>query len=111
MTRRQRVWIWLGMVCGGVTMYQGLGFTTGYFGNYSGVIGGGSGTSCARFATNGLASSIDFCYLLDCDNGFFGGIVDPCAGGDTGNLLVDCGGATTTDDATTTTTTTRTTGR
>ncbi len=90
MTRRQRGWIWLAIVCGGATMYQGLGFTTGYLPNYGGLIGGSRGTGCARFATNGLASSIDFCYLLDCQNGFFGGIVDPCAGGTTGNLLVDC---------------------
>ena len=89
MTRRQRGWIWLAMMCGGVTLYQGIGFTTGYLPLFGGVIGGQSGTGCARFASNGLATSVDFCFVFDCQNGFFGGIVDPCAGG-TGSLLVDC---------------------
>lgn len=109
MTRKQRLWVWLAMACGGVTMYQGLGFTTGYLTNYGGAIGGSSGTGCSRFATNGLASSVDFCYLLDCDSGFFGGIVDPCAGGTTGDLLTDCAGQITTTDQTNTTTNNQTT--
>jgi hypothetical protein len=64
------------------------------------VVGGSSGTGCSRFATNGLSSSVDFCYLLDCQNGFFGGVVNPCAGG-TSSLLVDCGNNTTGNNTTT----------
>jgi hypothetical protein len=109
MTRKQRALVWLAMTCGGVTLYQGVGFTTGYIPNYGGIIGGQSGTGCARFASNGLATSVDFCYLLDCQNGFFGGIVDPCAGG-TGSLLVDCSDQLTTTGANGTTTGNTTTG-
>jgi hypothetical protein len=89
MTRKQRALVWLAMACGGITLYQGVGFTTGYLSNYGGIIGGSGGTGCSRFVSNGVASSVDFCYLLDCQNGFLGGVVDPCAGG-TGSLLVDC---------------------
>ncbi len=95
MTRTRRGWIWLAMICGGVTLYQGVGFTTGYLPEFGGLIGGQRGTGCARFTDNGVVSSIDFCYVLDCENGFFGGIIDPCAGG-TGDLLVDCPTVTTT---------------
>lgn len=91
MTRRQRGWIWLATICSGVTLYQGIGTTTGYLPVYGGVIGGQRGNSCGRFASNGLVSSIDFCFLLDCENGFFGGVIDPCGNaGTAGDLLVDC---------------------
>ena len=40
---------------------------------------------------NGALNSIDFCYPLDCQNGFLGGLIKPC--GDSGTaddeLLVD----------------------
>lgn len=101
MTRSRRVWTWLGMALSGATLFQvpnyGVGFTTGYpdygVGTPSGVGNLGSG-GCARFATNGLASSVDFCYLLDCDNGFFGGLVSPCGDPNSSadNYLVDCPG-------------------
>ncbi|GMV96312.1 MAG: hypothetical protein HRF43_08740 [Phycisphaerae bacterium] len=88
MTRLQRGWRWLAMVGCGATLYQ-TAFSSGYF-PYNGVINSGSG-GCARFAANGLATSIDFCYLLDCDNGFFGGLIDPCTGGNAAlALLTDC---------------------
>lgn len=89
MTRRQRGWAWLATLCGGMTLYQITG--TGYLPIYGGVIGGERGLGCGRFASNTLASSIDFCFLLDCENGFFGGIVDPCGTASTADdLLVDC---------------------
>lgn len=112
MTRRQRGWILMATLCSGVTLYQGIGFTTGYLPLYGGLIGGERGNGCARYATNGLSSSIDFCFLLDCQNGFFGGLVDPCAnaGSATDALLMDCtnigaGGANGTDQGATTGTT------
>jgi len=102
MTRRQRAWIWIATLCSGVTLYQGVGFTTEYLPLYGGVIGGDRGLSCSRFATNGLSSSVDFCYLLDCENGFFGGIVQPCgdASAATDDYLVDCTTTATTTDPT-----------
>lgn len=86
MTRMQRGFRWLAIVGCGASLFQ---ITTGFF-PYNGVIGGNS-SGCARFAANGLSTSIDFCYILDCDNGFFGGAIDPCTGDPATSLLVDCG--------------------
>jgi hypothetical protein len=40
-------------------------------------------------------SSVDFCFLFDCQNGAIGGLIDPC-----GNppLFADCGDGTDGDD-------------
>jgi hypothetical protein len=55
-------------------------------------IGGGG---CTTFATTGALNSVDFCAIFDCENGFFGGTVQPCGTQSTGGqpLLVDCPGA------------------
>jgi hypothetical protein len=78
--------------------------------------GGGGYHGCSRFATNALANSVDFSYLLDFQNGFLGGVIDPCNDPSSGPLFLDCenagtGGGTTdtTTDTTTTDTTTNTT--
>lgn len=77
--RRMRIWVWLSMFLTGATVFQVGGFTT-----RNGALAG----SCNNFWINGVTSSVDFCYLLDCQNGFFGGLVQPC---DPRNpLLVDC---------------------
>ncbi|NLX21553.1 MAG: hypothetical protein GXY55_07755 [Phycisphaerae bacterium] len=80
MNRRwTRIWVWLSMFLAGATVFQTGGFTT-----RNGAISGG----CSDFWINGAATSVDFCYLLDCENGFFGGLIQPC---DPNNpLLVDC---------------------
>lgn len=76
--RATRIWIWLAMIAAGGTMFQ---FTTNT-GAYSG--------GCGEFYANGIVGSVDFCYLFDCENGFFGGAIDPC---DPNNpSLVDCPG-------------------
>ena len=69
------------------------------------VLGGGgcliasSGLTCAGFASDVLLSSIDMCFLFDCNNGAIGGLIDFCAdvevtdpedGGDLGNFFTDC---------------------
>jgi hypothetical protein len=67
------------------TLFQfgGIGFTRN-----------GLGGNCQprNFFTNGGLTSVDFCYLLDCQNGFLGGAIKPC--GDSNllgdELLVDC---------------------
>lgn len=96
--RSKRLWTWLAILLGGASLFQTGGFTT-----QNGAI-----SSCSRFWTNGISTSVDFCYLLDCRSGFFGGLVQPCGDPRTtaDDLLVDCSTITTT----TTTTTTGTTG-
>jgi len=96
--RTKRIWVWLAIVLGGATMFQGVGFTSNT-GAYSG--------GCTEFYTNGVVTSVDFCYLLDCENGFLGGLVDPCG---QGGLLVDCNENVSTTDEETEDTTTTTTG-
>ena len=90
--RAARIWVWLAMIAAGATMFQ---FTTN-----SGAYRGG----CGEFYANGIVGSVDFCYLFDCDNGFFGGAIDPC---DPNNpSLVDCPGYVPPADGDTTDTTT-----
>jgi len=78
------IWQWLAMALGGATLFQAYPITG---------VGGAGGYGCQRFATNGLANSIDFSYLLDFQNGFFGGVVDPCGDLSSGPLFLDCEGA------------------
>jgi hypothetical protein len=70
---------------GSGTLFGGIGFTN------TEVPGGG----CGSFATNGILSSVDFCYLLNCDNGFLGGVIQPCGDPNStlDDYLVDCSGA------------------
>ena len=87
--RRQvllRICRWLIITLGGATMFQGVGFTSN-----RGAFSGG----CTEFYMNGALTSVDFCYLLDCQNGFAGGLIDPCG---QGGLLVDCAPVATDDD-------------
>lgn len=58
--------------------------------------------NCTSYAVQQTLSTLDFCFLLDCQNGAFGGLLDPCGqgglliGNDLGSvqelesLLVDC---------------------
>lgn len=80
----RRTLVWLAMMLTGATVFQTSAFT--------GTTGAGN-HGCGRFMSNGLLSSVDFCYLLDCENGFFGGVVDPCSDPSSGALLLDCPGA------------------
>ena len=87
--RRRHIWIWLALLAGGATLFQTIGFSAN-----SGAISGG----CRDWTLNGVTSAVDMCYLLDCENGFFGGLVDPC---DPQNpALLDCSNTATTTDTT-----------
>jgi hypothetical protein len=90
----RRIVKWLIIALSGATLFQGVGFTSN---------NGAFSNGCSQFYTNGVLTGVDFCYLLDCQNGFLGGLIDPCA---QGNLLVDCPGTTTTDQTQTQTQTT-----
>ena len=88
MRQRLNRWLaWLTIVVGTGTLFQ-VATTPPGFTNQQIPDGG-----CGSFYANGLVSSVDFCFLLNCDNGFLGGLVQPC--GDPNNpdddLLVDCG--------------------
>ena len=81
-----RFWRWMLLLSATGTMFQfasGVGFTrTGLGGNCQG----------GNLYKAGILGSIDFCYLLDCQNGFLGGAIQPCGDpnffGD--ELLLDC---------------------
>ena len=58
-------------------------------------------TGCMSFGGDQLLSTIDFCFVFDCQNGILGGVIDPCAGNTatssssdentpSGNLFIDC---------------------
>ncbi|MHC4796822.1 MAG: hypothetical protein ACYTF1_09275, partial [Planctomycetota bacterium] len=80
MNRRRCRWLtWLAMILGGATMFQSVGFT-----------GSGLNSGCSRFGTNGFLSTTNFCVLLDCENGFLGGVVDPCSDPSQAATLLDC---------------------
>ena len=70
-SRRRRVELALILTLGGGTTFQ--------------VVAG-----CAQLFGQSGAAALDFCFLLDCQNGFFGGLAQPCdpQGGFT--LLIDC---------------------
>lgn len=63
-----------------------------------GFLMAGPGTSCSSFLGEAAFASTDFCFIFDCQNGFFGGTIQPCAGQGGGDpttlddlpLLVDC---------------------
>ena len=70
-SRRRRVEMALILTLGGGTTFQ--------------VVAG-----CTQLFGQAGAAALDFCFLLDCQNGFFGGLAQPCdpQGGFT--LLIDC---------------------
>lgn len=47
-----------------------------------------------RLGAEGALTSIDFCYIFDCQGGFFGGAVQPCGDPATtaDDIFVDCPG-------------------
>jgi hypothetical protein len=44
--------------------------------------------TCASFFANSAQSSVDFCFVFDCQNGAIGGLIDPCS--NTYRVFVDC---------------------
>ena len=35
-------------------------------------------TGCMAFSGDQVLRSVDFCFIFDCQNGLFGGVIDPC---------------------------------
>lgn len=75
----QRIWTWLTLLASGGTLFQVIGGFTDTT--------GATRAGCRDFWVNGINTSVDFCYLLDCQNGFLGGLVQPCG---PNSLLTDC---------------------
>lgn len=79
-SRMQRIAIVLALLAGG------------------GTVMATSNMGCASFAGESLMTSLDFCFIFDCTNGIFGGLVQPCQEGvdvngeGTGTLFLDCPG-------------------
>lgn len=60
------------------------------------LVGGGAyafqiGAGCASFGGEQALIATDFCFIFDCNNGAFGGTIQPCAGaatiGDNGEVV------------------------
>ena len=99
--RRRTVKWWkvLALIVGGGMVFDAtaLGFTRSGLGGFS--------CQSERFLSNGLASSVDMCYLFDCSNNFLGGAVVVCdPNNSSNNIFLDCPNTTTTTTNTTTTT-------
>lgn len=75
-----RTWLWLAMTLGGATLFQYA--CTG--------VGGGGYYGWQRFVSNGVLGAVNWCYVLDCQSGFFGGIINPCTDPSLGPWLLDC---------------------
>ncbi|MFQ5495154.1 MAG: hypothetical protein ACE5EX_07205 [Phycisphaerae bacterium] len=60
------------------------------------VLFSGPGTGCVDIMTESFLTTTDFCFIFDCQNGLFGGTIDPCAGTGQGDrsgelpLFTDC---------------------
>jgi hypothetical protein len=52
--------------------------------------------ACESYAVKSLMTTVDMCFIFDCNNGAFGGTAQPCGTGldaeglDTPGLFVDC---------------------
>jgi hypothetical protein len=65
-----------------------------------GFLMAGPGTGCSSYLGETAFVAADFCFIFDCQNGIFGGTIDPCSGtgsgaqtieGQTGDsLFTDC---------------------
>lgn len=53
-------------------------------------------TACMSFAGNQVLHALDFCFLFDCQNGAFGGLIDPCPD----QATTDSSGSSSTDTVT-----------
>ena len=48
-----------------------------------GMLFQGSNVQCASLAAENLLTTVDFCFIFDCQTGIFGGTIDPCDIGET----------------------------
>jgi hypothetical protein len=46
-------------------------------------------TGCMSFAADQVQRSVDFCFLFDCQNGAFGGLINFCPNNENSDLLVN----------------------
>ncbi|MEK6799454.1 MAG: hypothetical protein AABZ12_10845 [Planctomycetota bacterium] len=49
----------------------------------------GPGTSCGSYIGQSALVASDFCFIFDCQNGLFGGTVNPCSGIGSGSQTVE----------------------
>ena len=59
--RKTRLWVGACLVFSGAYLFQS--------GNLS----------CGSFFTEAAISSVDMCFIFDCTNGIFGGVIDACS--------------------------------
>jgi hypothetical protein len=53
-----------------------------------GVIFASTNTGCVTFGAESLLTTMDFCFIFNC-NGILGGTIDPCTGIGSGNSTVE----------------------
>jgi len=51
----------------------------------------GPGTSCSSYVGESALVTADLCFIFDCQNGIFGGTIDPCSGIGSGNQTIEGG--------------------
>lgn len=77
-SRSRRIVMTVGLVLGGAYLAAGSG-TTG----------------CVSFSMGSAFAAADFCFIFDCQNGLFGGTLQPCSndnrvGANESDILTDC---------------------
>ncbi len=55
----------------------------------SGILLSGPGTSCGSYVAESGLITADFCFIFDCQNGIFGGTIDPCSGIGSGDQTIE----------------------
>ena len=45
---------------------------------FGGFLTVGPNATCASFALETVATTVDFCFIFDCQSGVLGGTIDPC---------------------------------
>lgn len=56
-----------------------------------GYLMAGPGTSCSSYVGESTLVITDMCFIFDCQNGIFGGTLDPCSGIGSGNQTIEGG--------------------
>lgn len=57
----------------------------------TGMLFAGSGLACSSLAFDQAATAVDFCFLFDCQNGAYGGLIDFCdPNNPDGSFFADC---------------------
>ena len=56
----------------------------------TGAVFGQGGIGCAELFADAAAAGVDFCFLLNCQEGFFNGLVQPCDPEAGFTFFIDC---------------------